>query len=82
MLKEFILLGKVPVNQVRFFLGYSGWEPNQLNDEIEAESWLISSIEQKSIFDLNTDNLWKDTLANMGKEQAILSTFPLDPTMN
>ena len=75
-------MGKVPVNQVRFFLGYSGWEPNQLNDEIEAESWLISSIEQKSIFDLNTDNLWKDTLANMGKEQAILSTFPLDPTMN
>ncbi len=33
----------IPDN-VRFFVCYSGWEPNQLNGELDADSWIISDM--------------------------------------
>lgn len=33
---------KLTDSDIRFFLGYSGWEPQQLDDELESNAWIVS----------------------------------------
>jgi putative transcriptional regulator len=80
-LKEMILKGKVKENQVRFFLGYSGWAPGQLEQELKSEAWIMSNVKSNYVFDA-AKNLWHDALVDMGKEYAIIANFPDDPSMN
>lgn len=82
ILKSWLKAGKIIPNQVRFFLGYAGWDYAQLNEELEKQSWLISQLDEETTLDPNTDKLWKASLQAMGKEQAILSSFPEDPNLN
>ena len=81
-LKEYMLIGKIQSHQIRFFLGYSGWNKQQLINELAAENWLIGSIECIEIFDLEHDEFWKSQMRKLGKEQALMSNFPDDPSLN
>ena len=81
-LREFMLLGKVKENEIKFFLGYSGWDKQQLKDELENENWLIGKLESSIVFEHNAESLWRDSLKNMGKEQAIMANFPDNPSLN
>lgn len=82
VLKEYILIGKILLHEVKFFLGYSGWDVEQLTNEIKTESWLISKTDTAKILDKNTDSMWKDCLKEMGSKQAVLASFPEDPSLN
>jgi putative transcriptional regulator len=33
---------KINENDIRFFLGYSGWEANQLSSELKGNTWILS----------------------------------------
>lgn len=80
-LKELIQDGVVQQNQVRFFLGYSGWSPHQLEDEIEENAWLVTEVDSKKIMSADK-NIWKKTLEDLGKKYKIWSNFPENPAMN
>lgn len=67
---------------IKFFLGYSGWEPQQLENEISADSWIITNYDKKLIWETNPDKLWKEALKKMGPKQAQLANFPEDPNLN
>lgn len=68
---------------IKFFVGYSGWAPGQLKDELELNSWIIyRNVSVKQIFDLSVDSLWKEVLNNMGGKYKIISNFPVDPRLN
>ena len=41
-----------------FTLGYSGWDKNQLNDEIKNGDWLIVPADTESIFKKNDTEKW------------------------
>ncbi|MEQ8624169.1 MAG: YqgE/AlgH family protein [Vicingaceae bacterium] len=82
LLQDWLKVGKISTSDVRFFLGYSGWDFTQLNDELEKQSWLISELDAQHILNNRTELLWKHSLQAMGKEQAILSSFPEDPSLN
>ena len=41
-----------------FTLGYSGWDKNQLNDEIKNGDWLIVPADTQSIFKKNDSEKW------------------------
>ena len=82
MLKLFLSNGTLSIHEVKFFLGYSGWDADQLKGEIASESWLISKMRNKDILAENTETLWREALEKMGKEQALLATFPEDPSLN
>lgn len=79
--KEKILLGKIKSNQIRFFAGYSGWTINQLNDEMEQKSWIISPAKKEYIMS-DEDHLWRKILANMGDKYRMISNYPIDPQLN
>lgn len=80
-LKDLIEAGIVKHDQVRFFLGYSGWSPKQLEDEIERNAWLVAEVDSNKIMHA-TDNIWKQTLDELGKKYKIWSNFPENPAMN
>ena len=81
VLKELINEGIVEYSQVRFFLGYSGWSPNQLETEIEENAWLVSKVDSSKIMTADKD-IWKETLDRLGKKYKVWSNFPENPTMN
>ena len=80
---ELINKKKIKKNNIKFFLGYSGWNKDQLLNELETKSW-ISSEDEK--LDEKTFNdsiyLWKDKLIELGGEYLIWSNSPDNPQHN
>lgn len=72
----------VTPHQLRFYLGYAGWSPGQLDDEIEDDGWILTPAVPPLIFDVAPDDLWRVTMRHMGGEFALLAHFPDDPRMN
>ena len=81
-LKQLIKDQQIFPNEIKFFIGYSGWDHDQLIGEINDESWIISNLKSKKINDLNDFDLWKNTLQKMGSKFSLLSNFPEDPSLN
>lgn len=82
ILKNMVKNGDVNANQLRFFVGYSGWEAKQLDDEMEDNSWIVANADAETVMGTGHGDLWRRLLTNMGKEYAILTSFPSDPTLN
>jgi len=56
-----------------FALGYAGWSPGQLEEELRANAWLTLPCENKLIFDLDIDKRWDAALKSMGVDPIMLS---------
>lgn len=67
---------------LRFFLGYAGWSPGQLDAEIEQDSWIVAPSDASMVFANDTGSLWASILRKMGGEYALLANFPDDPSLN
>lgn len=79
---ELIELEQIDKNQVRFFIGYSGWNPGQLNNELSEKSWIVSTTNKNNIMGPSPEKLWSKLLKQMGSDYAIWANFPLDPILN
>lgn len=53
------LVGKPPP-KIRFFSGYSGWGPGQLQAELDRGDWLVVDADPKTPFAKDTSRLWQD----------------------
>ena len=42
--------GQLPTNDVRIFIGYCGWDNDQLQEEIEEGSWQVSVMDSDQLF--------------------------------
>jgi len=68
---------------VKFFVGYSGWEQTQLEEEINVNSWIVSDIKNPDLlFMQEEDKLWKKVLDELGGKFSIYSNYPSDPRLN
>jgi putative transcriptional regulator len=81
-IKSFILKGLISENHIRFFVGYAGWHPNQLEREIKENSWVLSQTTAEEVISMNPEKLWSNYLKHMGKDYAIWSNYPSDPGLN
>lgn len=73
----------IDLKDIRFFVGYSGWAPDQLMDELKAKSWIVmKNPTQEMIFDWDNQDLWKECLKNMGGKFKLMSNYPKDPRLN
>ena len=66
--------------RLRVYAGHAGWSPGQLEDELEQEAWVVGDPEPEDPF--SDGDLWAEALARMGGKYALLSTMPLDPSLN
>lgn len=73
---------KVSEHQIRFYLGYSGWLPKQLDQEINDHSWVLSHATIREVIHPHPESLWSDYLKNMGSDYAIWANYPDDPSLN
>jgi len=69
-------------NDIRFFLGYSGWEVSQLEDELKTNSWFISENDFPNIFAADNSNIWKNKLLQKGGKYKIWANAPSDIQLN
>ena len=79
-LKEEIRNGNIFPDDIRFFIGYSGWGVGQLKSEMDDNSWIISD-KYTDFYGESTD-LWKTIMHDMGGNYKLLSNFPEDPQLN
>ena len=81
--KELINEGKIHKNNIRFFLGYTGWDASQLEQEMHTNSWIISeNIYENKIIGKSTTHFWKEKILELGGEYLIWCNTPENPTLN
>lgn len=54
----------------KFFIGYSGWAPSQLEEEIFNKMWVVSNADEKLILDTPPDQIWENAVQQLGEEYA------------
>ncbi len=70
-------------NQIRFFLGYAGWDPEQLKYEIEDNAWVVAEVDNiYEIMNTQMDDPWTYFISKLGKKFELYTTFPLNPSDN
>ncbi len=69
---EDIAFGSGP-DQALLAMGYAGWGPGQLEQEIIQNGWLIGDATERLIFGRDDDGKWQGALQVMGIDPLLLS---------
>ncbi|HEY4241859.1 MAG TPA: YqgE/AlgH family protein [Kofleriaceae bacterium] len=56
----------LPPRQVRLLLGYSGWGPGQLADEMSRGAWLHVAADPELVFETPADDIWETAIQSLG----------------
>jgi putative transcriptional regulator len=81
--KSLINEGKINKEDIRFFLGYTGWGANQLEEEIESNSWAIAANKQKkALLSTSSKKIWKEKITELGGDYLIWPNAPENPNLN
>lgn len=81
-LKNAISENKIKKEELIFFVGYSGWDKEQLDRELKEKSWIIADITTEEVMLQTGKYLWNSKLKKLGEKYKILSNFPADPSLN
>lgn len=82
-LKEKINNKSLYATNMRFFIGYSGWEKGQLQREVDELSWVvIKHVDASLIFDNKPEELWKKLISLQGGKYKHMSEYPANPSLN
>lgn len=82
-LKALIGQGDITADEVKFFVGYSGWGEQQLKDELSGNTWIVSDqYDSDMIFSADEETLWKEVIIHLGPKYAHISNFPQNPNLN
>uniref|UniRef100_A0A5B7A933 Uncharacterized protein n=1 Tax=Davidia involucrata TaxID=16924 RepID=A0A5B7A933_DAVIN len=68
--------GVLKPNDFRFFVGYAGWQLDQLREEIESDYWYVAACSANLIFGGSSEGLWEEILQLMGGHYSELSRKP------
>ncbi len=80
-LTSLIRAGLVNEEEVRFFLGYSGWSAGQLAAEISGHSWVVTEPTVESILS-SDENFWNESIKTIGGNALLWQNFPENPELN
>ena len=80
-LYKLINVGEVNTTDVKFFLGYSGWAPGQLEKELDMNYWYMLPVEKYDIW-TKPDKLWQHILTDLGLQKKLINIIPPDPSLN
>jgi putative transcriptional regulator len=81
--KDLINKGLIKKKNIRFFLGYTGWDSEQLESEMQSNSWILSkNIYKKDILGKSSAHFWKEKILELGGDYLIWSNAPENPILN
>lgn len=81
-LKKMLIAGKLEKENVRFFVGYSGWSADQLQSEIEGNSWFVTNVDKETVMNTDIEDLWKVIMKQQGRQGELIANLPEDPSLN
>mgnify|MGYP001798303391 CR=1 FL=1 len=68
---------------IKFFLGYSGWASYQLDQELSSYSWVVVYNEYESgILEKSSTAFWKEKMVELGGDYLLWSNAPENPSLN
>ena len=68
---------------VRFYLGYSGWDVGQLDDELKQNVWAVAPISDAENLLLGSDDgYWHGQVRTMGQKYKGWLYHPQNPALN
>ena len=82
MLKRYLASGGAVEGQVKFFLGYSGWSENQLNEELMSDSWLVGKSSCQRILMAEDEAFWNFSIDALGSPYNTWKNYPKNPVWN
>ena len=80
--KDLIDSNLLKPKDIRFYIGYSGWTENQLDEELKETSWLVDNPNIQDLINTISSKMWSNSVRNLGKEYEIWANFPDNPSMN
>ena len=81
-LKAMIKMDLIKPHEVRFYVGYAGWEGGQLRNELKANTWLVGKLSTKTLLTTIPGKMWKSFVRQMGKRYMLWDKFPVNPSEN
>jgi putative transcriptional regulator len=70
------------LRRARVYVGYAGWGPGQLDDELDEGSWIVEPARADDVFTEEPEELWSTVLRRKGGPFGVLATMPPDPSRN
>ncbi len=70
------LLKAPPQGRVRLMMGYAGWGPGQLEEELRQSAWLISDVDLDIVFDTAASQMWEAAIRRLGADPGALQMSP------
>lgn len=59
---------KLPKMNYKFFIGYAGWSPGQLETEINKKMWVVSEASEELVLKTPTSKVWETAVKKLGAE--------------
>jgi len=81
-IKSLIISGQANKSNLRFFLGYAGWESGQLEKELKENTWAVGNIDTQQIMNTRPQKMWDIMTLQLGGRYRYWRLFPKDPRMN
>lgn len=69
-------MASAPPPELRLFLGYAGWGPGQLEEELTQGAWLVAPLSREVVFGVSSDGLWEHVWHSLGIDPATIVSTP------
>ena len=81
-LRALISQGVITPTDVRFFVGYTGWSPGQLTEELTVGSWVTAKMYPNYLFKSHPEKLWAQVMGNKGNTFSVIAGMDEEPSYN
>ena len=61
-----------PPDDLQVFLGYAGWGPGQLQEELAQGAWLLAPADAQTVFDIGAESMWEHVVRALGVDPLTL----------
>lgn len=61
-----------PDDTIRVVIGYAGWGPGQLDEELTQSAWLVAPLDPDLVFDTPIDRIWDAVIRRLGADPSAL----------
>ncbi len=79
-LKNLVRKGEIMPQNIKYFIGYSGWGKGQLSEEMQTDSWIVAKNFRE--YFRSHEYMWKRIMIELGGKYKLMSTYPEDPQLN
>ncbi|MBI4515309.1 MAG: YqgE/AlgH family protein [Deltaproteobacteria bacterium] len=70
------LLENPTPQRTRFLVGYAGWGPGQLDNELLQSAWLTADVDLDIVFDTAAEAMWEAAIRRLGVDPIALQMSP------